>query len=138
MPQKQYANAALCLANQIRRKFNRITDKNGTQARILYFLFHNDLCRKIYQKDIEEALNVKSASLSIQLKKLEKRNMIARKKVSGDDRLKEVCLTPDGIALKETINEEIHLLEDTLTAGISENDLTIYGNVVQKMIENLS
>lgn len=92
MPQKQYANAVLRLANQIRREFNLITDKNGTQTRILYFLFSNDLCRKIYQKDIEEALNVKSASLSLQLKKLEKRNMIARKKVSGDDRLKELLV----------------------------------------------
>lgn len=138
MPQKQYANAVLRLANQIRREFNLITDKNGTQTRILYFLFSNDLGRKIYQKDIEEALNVKSASLSLQLKKLEKRNMIVRKKVSGDDRVKEVCLTPAGNALKDKINEEIQLLEDTLTAGISESDLTIFENVVWKMLENIS
>lgn len=83
-------------------------------------------------------MNVKSASLSLQLKKLEKRNMIARKKVSGDDRLKEVCLTPAGNALKDKINEEVQLLEDTLTAGISESDLTIFGNVVWKMLENIS
>ena len=138
MSEKQYANSVLGLANQIRREFNLITDKNGTQTHILYFLLNNDSGRAIYQKDIEDALSVKSASLSMQLKKLEKRNMIARRKVSGDDRLKEVRLTSEGTALKERINDEIHLLEDILTAGISEGELDVFWDVLQKMAENIS
>ncbi|EET62711.1 transcriptional regulator, MarR family [Marvinbryantia formatexigens DSM 14469] len=138
MSEKQCAGAVLGLANQIRRKFNMITDKNATQTHILYFLFHDGACRKIYQKDIEEALNIKSASLSVQLKKMEKSNMIARRKVSGDDRLKEVCPAPAGIALKEQINDEINLLEDILTEGICKKDLDTFYDVVRKMSENIS
>lgn len=36
MPQKQYANSVLRLANQIRREFNLITDK--TERRRAFFI----------------------------------------------------------------------------------------------------
>lgn len=72
MDEIQYSNWILGLANQIRRLYNTSTDNNGAQTRILYFVLANYLERDIYQKDLEEELNVQSASVSVLLKKLGK------------------------------------------------------------------
>ena len=69
--EKQYAISVLGLANQIRRVFNCSTNNNGVQTHILYFVLKNYPERDIYQKDIEEELNVRSASiLSLRRQKL--------------------------------------------------------------------
>ncbi len=61
----------LGLANQIRRVFDTTTERNDTQIRILDFVLMSYSDREIYQKDIEEELNIRSASVSTLLKKME-------------------------------------------------------------------
>lgn len=136
--EKQYAISVLGLANQIRRVFNCSTNNNGVQTHILYFVLKNYPERDIYQKDIEEELNVRSASISTLLKKLEEQEMIVRKKVPQDDRLKKICPTSSSMGMKKKVDEDIHLLETRLTSGICKEDLKVFFKVVQKMTENMS
>ena len=59
---KQCASSVLGLANQIKRVFDTTTGRCGTQIRILNFVLVSYPDREIYQKDIEEELNIRSAS----------------------------------------------------------------------------
>ena len=87
---KLCAGSVLGLANQIRRVFDTTTGRSDTQIRILDFVLMSYPDREIYQKDIEEELNIRSASVSTLLKKMEAQEFIRREKVSGDDRLKKI------------------------------------------------
>ena len=93
--------------------------------------------REIYQKDIEEELNIRSASVSTLLKKMEAQDFIRREKVSYDDRLKKILPTSHTVEMKEQVERHIALLEKRLTAGIGEEELRIFSDVLKKMQENM-
>ena len=133
-----YSKCILGLANRIRRIYNISTDNQGVQTRILHFLLANYSERDIYQKDIEEELNIGSASISVLLKKLEGDEMIVRERVSHDDRLKKIRPTSAGIELKERVEQDIRSVENRLVSEISEEELNVFFRVIQKMIKNTS
>ena len=133
----EYTKCILGLSNEIRRAFNVSTDNKGTQTRILYFVLTNYPKREIYQKDIEEELNIRSSSISVHLKKLEEHEMIIREKVPFDDRLKKICPTSTTIKMKEDVDKDIQSLENRMISGISQESLNTFVEVVQKMIKNM-
>ena len=133
----EYTKCILGLSNEIRRAFNVSTDNKGTQTRILYFVLTNYPKREIYQKDIEEELNIRSSSISVHLKKMEEHEMIIREKVPFDDRLKKICPTSATIKMKEDVDKDIQSLENRMISGISQESLNTFVEVVQKMIKNM-
>ena len=137
MDGKQCASSVLGLANQIKRVFDTMTGRCGTQIRILNFVLVSYPDREIYQKDIEEELNIRSASVSTHLKKMEAQDFIRREKVSYDDRLKKILPTNHTVEMKEQVERHITLLEKRLTAGIEEKELKVFFDVLKKMQENM-
>ena len=137
MDGKQCAGSVLGLANQIKRVFDTTTGRCGTQIRILNFVLVSYPDREIYQKDIEEELNIRSASVSTHLKKMEAQDFIRREKVSYDDRLKKILPTNHTVEMKEQVERHITLLEKRLTAGIEEEELRVFSDVLKKMQENM-
>ena len=137
MDEKQCASSVLGLANQIKRVFDTMTGRCGTQIRILNFVLVSYPDREIYQKDIEEELNIRSASVSTHLKKMEAQDYIRREKVSYDDRLKKILPTNHTVEMKEQVERHITLLEKRLTAGIEEKELKVFFDVLKKMQENM-
>lgn len=134
---KLCAGSVLGLANQIRRVFDTTTGRSDTQIRILDFVLMSYPDREIYQKDIEEELNIRSASVSTLLKKMEAQEFIRREKVSGDDRLKKILPISHTVEMKEQVERHIALLEKRLTAGIEAEELKIFHDVLDKMQENM-
>ena len=93
--------------------------------------------REINQKDIEEELDIRSASVSALLKKMEEQDFIRREKVSGDDRLKKILPTSHTVEMKEQVERHIAMMEKRLTAGIEAEELKIFHDVLNKMQENM-
>ena len=137
MDGKQCAGSVLGLANQIKRVFDTTTGRCGTQVRILNFVLVSYPDREIYQKDIEEELNMRSASVSTLLKKMEAQDFIRREKVSYDDRLKKILPTNHTVEMKEQVERHVALLEKRLTAGIGEEELRVFSDVLERMQENM-
>ncbi|MDO4305533.1 MAG: MarR family winged helix-turn-helix transcriptional regulator [Eubacteriales bacterium] len=138
MGEIQYSKEILGLANQIRRLYNASTGNNGAQIRILSFVLENYTERDIFQKDVEEELNVRSAGTSTILKKLEEQEMIVREKVPYDDRLKRIRPTRRAIEKKDSVDRDIRLVENRLISGISGDELDNFFEVTQKMIKNMN
>jgi DNA-binding MarR family transcriptional regulator len=137
MDGKQCAGSVLGLANQIKRVFDTTTGHCGTLVRILNFVLVSYPDRVIYQKDIEEELNMRSASVSTLLKKMEAQDFIRRERVSYDDRLKKILPTRHTVEMKEQVERHVALLEKRLTAGIGEEKLKVFFDVLERMQENM-
>ena len=105
--------------------------------RILNFVLVSYPDRVIYQKDIEEELNMRSASVSTLLKKMEAQDFIRRERVSYDDRLKKILPTSHTVEMKEQVERHAALLEKRLTAGIGEEELKVFFDVLERMQENM-
>jgi DNA-binding MarR family transcriptional regulator len=56
---------------------------------------------------------------------------------SYDDRLKKILPTSHTVEMKEQVERHIALLEKRLTAGIGEEELRIFSDVLKKMQENM-
>ena len=134
---KQCAGSVLGLANQIKRVFDTTTGRCGTQVRILNFVLVSYPDKEIYQKDIEEELNIRSASVSTLLKKMEAQDIIRREKVSCDERLKKILPTRHTVEMKEQVERHVALLEKRLTAGVGEEEMKVFFDVLEKMQENM-
>lgn len=137
MTEKQYAGSVLVLANQIKRVLDINTGRCGSKIRILNFVLASYPEREIYQKDIEEELNIRGATVSNLLKRMEAQDFICREKVSFDDRLKKILPTKRTIEMRESVKQYISLLEKQLTTGIGEEELNAFYGVLHQMQQNM-
>ena len=68
---------------------------------------------------------------------MEEKELIIRKSVEDDARLKKVCLTEKGKQCACILEEGKLLTEQKVMAGISEDDMKFFLNIVKRMQENL-
>ncbi len=68
---------------------------------------------------------------------MEAQDIIRREKVSYDDRLKRILPTSHTVEMKEQVERHITLMEKRLTAGIKEEELRVFSDVLKKMQENM-
>lgn len=127
------------LSNKLRRKMDALSSRaefSGSQGRTLHFLLTQT--DPVFQKDIEEEYSLRPSTATELLKQMEKNGLITREPVSYDNRLKEIHLTDKALAYKHQVFEDLNALEQTLTQGISEEDMKVFIKVIEKMLDNMS
>lgn len=94
-------------SNEISRGINSFARKyglTGTQVQIIYYLVHSDQ-EAVYQKNIETEFNIRRPTATNILKTMEKEDLISRKSVSGDSRLKQIVLSDKSKELQDAIDQ---------------------------------
>lgn len=127
------------LSNKLRRKLDMLssrTEFSGSQGRTLHFLLAQT--EDVFQKDIEEEYSIRPSTATELLKQMEKNGLILRQPVPYDNRLKRIVLTDKALTYRKQVVEDLTALEETLVSGISEEDLEVFFNVIEKMMDNLS
>ena len=127
------------LEKNILRKLNICTkiDKKElptslTQIQIIKYIIDN-YNQDIYQKDLEDKLNLRRATISGVLKTMEKNNLIERTSNEQDQRSKKIILNKK-ISKKITEHfEKVNKIENKLIKNISKEELEIFYNVLNKM-----
>lgn len=93
--------------------------------------------KDIFQKDLEEEFSIRRSTATGILQLMEKNDLIMRKSVSHDARLKKLVLTPKALEIQHEIREEIKAHDKKLSRGISEDDLEVFFKVMKKIRKNL-
>lgn len=116
------------LNNMIHRHFtnlktteilNKLTGSNGYI--IVYLMEHqNEL---ITQKQIEEVLGITRSTASIVLSHMEENQLITRKILEQDSRIKSIHIMPKGMELYETMTREKIEFEAKLLQGFTSFEL---------------
>lgn len=91
----------------------------------------------MYAKDIEKKFNMRRATVAEILSLMEKNGLIERKSMSADARLKEITLTQKSMEIKNNIEKEIKKVEKDLKKGLTQEELRIFVNILEKMSKNL-
>jgi DNA-binding MarR family transcriptional regulator len=126
-------------SSQITRLAGKILEKNlrpigitFQEFRIAGFLIGDD---DITQKDLAEKLQVRPATLSVAISKMELRGIVKRVPSTSDKRINYLRLTPnsDMAQMHELLND----LEQEITRGISKRDLATTRKVLAQVIDNL-
>lgn len=103
-----------------------------TQMQIMNYMFENDL-DYVYQKDLENVLNLRRATVSGVLQTMEKNGLLKRVIDSNDTRVKKVILNPETKKKFTKKREKILQLEELITKNISDSELENFYIVINKM-----
>lgn len=107
-----------------------------TQMHIIAYLIKHQN-EEVYQKDLEEVLNLRRATVSGVLHTMEKNNLIKRLTDDKDTRIKKIILDEKAYQIFEKNRKKIEKLEKVAIEDISDNDMKTFLKVIEKMKKNL-
>lgn len=107
-----------------------------TQHQIMeYILEHKN--ENVYQRDLENILNLRRATVSGVLKTMEKNQLIVRITDIKDTRIKKIILNEKAEKIFKKNEKKFEELDDIITQNIKKEDLDIFSDVLKKMKENI-
>ena len=108
-----------------------------TQMQIVGYILDN-IDKDVYQKDLEDSLNLRRATISDVLQRMEKNGVIKREIGSSDTRTKKILLTDKSKEFFEAGRNRMKDLENIAISNITDEELQIFSSVIDKMIENMN
>ena len=108
-----------------------------SQAYVIDFICNEGKDKDVFQKDLESVFDLKRSSISLMLNNMEKSGLIERMLVKEDGRLKKIVLTEKSIKIYEKISDEIDLIENKLSENITEEEVKVFQNVLNKIRNSL-
>lgn len=131
----------IILSAKIRRKLDNETAKygiTGVQGRILGFISHYSKERDIFQKDIEEELDVRRSSVTSVLQLMEKKGILERVSVSKDARLKKLVLTEKGMEIQRNVHNRILELDKSLRDELSDEEFDQLVSLIDRLTNKIA
>lgn len=117
-------------------EFKKLPKPTPTQMQIMdYILRHNE--DEIYQRDLEEVLNLRRATVSGVLQTMEKNGLIIRVIDEMDARSKKVILSEGAKKLFSMKKKKFYEIEKKITNDISKEEINNFLIVIEKMKNNL-
>lgn len=110
----------------------------GVQAKVLIYLYFNSDKQEIYQKDIEQHLNLTNPTVTGIVKRLEEKGMIKRYTCENDARYRCHILTAAGFNFSKYAwqyfeNEK----EAQLLSGFSKDERDVLISLLNRVLKNL-
>jgi len=127
--------------NDIGRYFNNCWKKQEIEttrmqcATMHYLVEHEG--ENVFQKDLEAEFSISGATATNILKVMEKDGLIHRVPMSSDARLKKIELTEKGRQLNDRARVNSERMETGLVKGFTEEELTIFGDYLDRMAQNI-
>lgn len=132
------------LSNLIDRKMNeRITGDVQTegltpmQSMVIRYLEERGEDEPVFQRDIERAFDIRRSTATAILQLMEKNGLITKEPVDYDARLKRIHMLPKAMAAENRIREIIQAFETEIKAGISDGELAIFMEILEKLKANV-
>jgi DNA-binding MarR family transcriptional regulator len=130
------------LVNSICRKMAQQPFRKGKdtyttmQIWIIHYLYDNQ-DKDVFQRDLENDFNVRRSTVSGILQNLEKKGLIQRQSVAQDARLKKITLTEKANDIYNEMLIDIISMEQLMTENITDEEWTVFYQVLEKIKQNL-
>lgn len=128
------------LSRQIRRKVDESIssqDLTAKQGMILLVIYDLSKVKDVYAKDIEDAFDMRRATVTGILQLMEKNGIIVREENNIDGRLKRIRLTQKAINLRLKMKKNIQKVESNLLSDLSKEEIETFLKIMEKMSHNL-
>ena len=130
------------IARLLQKEINQSVLPEGLsrqQYQVLSYIYSRSCAKRdVYQRDVEARFKMPRSTVSGLMKELEAAGFIRREQVESDIRLKRLVLTerPARTCLK--VRQGMEELNEQLSAGVSEEEFTVFRSVAAKMRANLA
>lgn len=128
------------LSNRLRRRSQAIQASvgvSGAQGAILDYIIVESGRRNVYQKEIEEEFDLRPATATGAMKKLEEKGLIRREAEKEDGRYKRLVITEKAGEIEEALRGEINETERLLLKGLTVSEQETFMALAEKMLANL-
>ena len=110
----------------------------GPQGQVLAFLSHREEEGKVTLiRDIEQELHISKSVASNLIKRMEKNGFIYIEPSPTDKRAKFVCISDSVKANLNDMKQFFEEVEQSLVAGVSEEEFAIFFKVMHQFYENI-
>ena len=112
-------------------------DPSATQMIIMnYILNHQN--EDIYQKDLEEVLHLRRATVSGVLQTMEKHELVERVLCDNDVRCKKIILKEKAKKMFDVKKIDFFKLEEVIKKGLSDEEIEIFCHIIESMQNNIN
>ncbi|MGD1819241.1 MAG: MarR family winged helix-turn-helix transcriptional regulator [Pleomorphochaeta sp.] len=130
------------LTNHVRRKLMTFKgDKNNKRQTSSHYYIINYIASKgnedVFQRDIDQRFSLRRPTTTEILKLMERNGLVTKKSVENDLRLKKVVLTKKAKNIGQEFEVFLEDMEDQMTKGITDEQMDVFFEVVEKMRLNL-
>jgi len=127
------------IGNLIKKQVNKDFDELGltcSQSGVLMFILMNKN-KRINQRNIEKEFNLTNPTINGILNRLEKKGLIKRVNDDIDKRVKNIIPLKKAEDFVEAVKIKKEKMEQNMLKEINKDELNIFYNVLEKMINNL-
>ncbi len=130
-----------CTNYKIKREIDKLSsisnleNISGVNSKIMVFIRKSK--NPVYQKDIEKSFGITRATASNIISLMEKKELIERKKIDGDARLKQLILTDKAKLYVDDIICDLDNLENKMKQGFTEGEIELFVSFLQRIKNNL-
>lgn len=126
-------------SKKISDEFNRRLQEYGvTRVQWIAIFYIGKYDNGIFQRELSDLMNVKESSMVRLIDRMEKEELVIRKKNDNDRRITSIFLTDKGIILRNKLLPLGEQFQKDATIGISSEELDILKKVLEKMVNNIS
>lgn len=140
--QKHVGFEIRAVSNLLKRKIDNVISKKYTQnvtgihGWIIHYIYKYNH-KEIFQRDIEEEFSIRRSTATTILQLMEKNDLIVRKPVEYDARLKKLELTERAANIHEMIGHDINEIEKQVVKGLSDEEVKTFFEIIEKIKANL-
>lgn len=128
------------LSHKLKKRMNANMQSlglTGVQSRIMHYILVKCADGPVFQRDVESAFGMSRSTTTGILQLMEKNDLILRKSVASDARLKSLVPTDKAAHLDAQIGESLRQTERRLTRGLSDEQIALFLETVAHMSANL-
>lgn len=108
-----------------------------TQMEIIDYILQNEN-KDVFQRELEQVLKLRRATVSGVLQTMEKNNLIIRVQSNEDSRAKKIILNEETRKIFLKNRKKMEELEKIIVQGICDSELKNFVNTLEKMKKNLA
>ena len=132
-----YVNILNC---RLKKYLAEVFKKNGVNLTAEQYLVMDTLWNEgtLTQQAIAFIIQKDKNSVTQFIDNLEKKGLVTRSVAKDDRRVNNIVVTPEGMALKDSTKQLAIETMNKAVAGVSEEDLNTFVNVLKKVCGNIS
>lgn len=100
----------------------------------IYYIGENE---DISQRELSEKMDVNDSSIARLIDRMEKEELVERKRDLKDRRTIRIRLTEKGSYVRKELIPVAEKFQNDVTSGISQEELDVFNSVLEKMVKNL-
>ena len=102
---------------------------------IIMIVYRNNGCS---QKEIAECMGVTPPTVNVSIQRLEKADIVCRRRYDKDQRIMRVYLTENGKKIVEELLQESKAVEKVMFSNFSEAELCLLRRFFGQILDNIS